>query len=125
MQEHNWLHYKHLPELWSRWLDAAGIGKVETNKKHIELDNVAIAVQAAVDGLGVIPMYRPLADPLLDSGQLVVAHPYPMLKQESYYFVCPQNSPARAPAGIFGAWIVSVAKEFRKRWSQEFSDAHK
>ncbi len=125
LEEHNWLHYKHLPELWPEWLDSVGTGKIKTNKKNIELDNVAIAVQAAVDGLGIIPMYRPLADPLLNSGQLVIAHPHLILKREAYYFVCRENNPRHTPTDIFRTWILSIAKEFRTHWDQEVADTCK
>lgn len=120
LEEHNWLHYKHLPKLWPQWLESVGIEGMKTKKKNIELDNVAIAVQAAIDGLGIIPMYRPLADPLLDSGRLVIAHPYLMLKQEAYYFVCSENDPTHTPTEIFRTWILSIAKEFQTHWDQEF-----
>jgi len=118
LAEHNWLHYKHLPDLWSQWLSEAGAVGLQSSKLNHELDNVAVAVQAAVDGLGIIPMYRPLADPLLESGKLVVAHEFMMLKAESYYFVCPNDYASHPPTDIFRAWLLSEAEEFRSQWSE-------
>jgi LysR family glycine cleavage system transcriptional activator len=118
LAEHNWLHYKHLPDLWSQWLGEAGASGLQSSQLNHELDNVAVAVQAAVDGLGIIPMYRPLADPLLESGTLVVAHDYMMLKSESYYFVCPSDYASHPPIDDFRTWLLAEAKEFRSQWSE-------
>lgn len=122
LENQNWLHYKHLPKLWSQWSSSLGNGEFNSKKKNIELDNVAIAVQAAVDGLGIIPMYRPLADPLLESGQLVVAHSHLMPMKEAYYFVSPDKITAHSPTDIFRTWILSVAKDFRASWAQKVSN---
>jgi LysR family transcriptional regulator, glycine cleavage system transcriptional activator len=118
LSDYNWLGYQHLPRLWQQWLDAAGDGEVTTKKKEIELDNVSVAVQAAVDGLGIIPMYRPLADHLLDSGSLVPAHEFMMLKPEAYYFVCPLNYKEHKPTAIFREWLLSEAKSFTEKWNK-------
>ncbi len=113
----NWLGYKHLPDLWHQWLAAAGDAKIYTEKKEIELDSVAVAVQAAVDGLGIIPMYRPLADPLLKSGQLVVANNYMMKKPNAYYFVCPNNYSEHKPTQEFRQWVLNEAQDFERQWT--------
>ncbi|WP_299594655.1 LysR substrate-binding domain-containing protein [uncultured Microbulbifer sp.] len=111
-----WLGYKHLPELWSNWLAEAGCGSsVLARKRVMTFDNVAVAVQAAVDGLGIIPMYRPLVDPLLDSGKLVVAHDFKMLSEKAYYFVCPSNYTAHKPTVLFREWIIAEAEMFMRR----------
>ncbi|GAA6205802.1 MULTISPECIES: hypothetical protein [Thalassotalea] len=72
--------------------------------------NVAVATQAAVDGLGIIPMYRPLADPLLQEGKLIVANDYMALKEESYYFVCPETYRDDQAISRFRDWIVNESK---------------
>lgn len=117
LAKYNWLGYAHLPNLWQDWLQDAGCGEMCTAKKEIELDNVAVAVQAAVDGLGIIPMYRPLADPLLASGQLVLAHEHIMLKPEAYYLVSPEGGNKHAPTDIFRQWVLAEAESFRQNWT--------
>ncbi|WP_081848152.1 LysR substrate-binding domain-containing protein [Microbulbifer sp. HZ11] len=116
IEQHPWLGYKHLPELWPNWLaKAGGDASAFARKRVMAFDNVAVAVQAAVDGLGIIPMYRPLVDPLLDSGKLVVAHEFTMLCEKAYYFVCPTSYATHKPTVMFRKWILAEAEEFMRR----------
>lgn len=120
LANYNWLHYSHLSKLWDQWLSNTSHPTLHTTKKDITFDNVAVATQAAVDGLGIIPMYRPLADPLLNEGKLVVAHNYMMLKKESYYFVCPENYENIPTIKIFRDWIVEESQLAQRQWNQEY-----
>jgi LysR family glycine cleavage system transcriptional activator len=117
---YNWLHYDHLSKLWGQWLSNTSHPRLHTNKKNIILDNVAVATQAAVDGLGIIPMYRPLADPLLKEGKLVIAHNFMMLKKESYYFVCPEKYENIQTIKIFRDWLVAESQLAQQQWNQDY-----
>lgn len=119
LAKYNWLHYDHLSTLWDQWLSNNGHVGLHTNKKNITFDNVAVATQAAVDGLGIIPMYRPLADPLLKEGKLVVAHNYMMLKKEAYYFVCPEKYENIQTIKIFRDWLVEESQLAQQEWDQD------
>lgn len=119
LANYNWLHYSHLSNLWSQWLAATKTPTLTTNKRDIIFDNVTVATQAAVDGLGVIPMYRPLADPLIKEGKLVIAHEYMMLKQESYYFVCPESYESNQSIKIFREWILQESHTSQLQWESE------
>ncbi|MEP5567696.1 MAG: LysR family transcriptional regulator [Halioglobus sp.] len=119
LTKHNWLHYKHLPDLWRNWYMDAGLVDFKTEGQDIILDNVTIAVQAAVDGLGIIPMYRPLADHLLASGELVVAHKHMYLKSDAYYFVTPDHNLEHGPTAIFRDWILPEAATYQAQWNSE------
>jgi LysR family glycine cleavage system transcriptional activator len=110
LASYNWLHYSHLPNLWTQWLSKTSSPALKTNKRNIVFDNVAVATQAAVDGLGIIPMYRPLADPLLQEGKLIVANEYMALKEESYYFVCPETYESDQAISRFRDWIINESK---------------
>jgi LysR family glycine cleavage system transcriptional activator len=116
---YNWLHYNHLPNLWSQWLSKTNAPSLKTYKRNIVFDNVAVATQAAVDGLGIIPMYRPLADPLLQEGKLVLAHEYMALKEESYYFVCPETYENDQAINTFRNWIITEAQKANQEWQQK------
>jgi len=115
----NWLHYSHLPNLWTQWLSKANAPHLKTSKRNIVFDNVAVVTQAAVDGLGIIPMYRPLADPLIQEGKLVVAHQYMALKEESYYFVCPETYENDQAISRFRDWIIKESQNAQKEWQQK------
>lgn len=119
LANYNWLHYNHLSTLWAQWLSNANAPSLKTNKRNITFDNVAVATQAAVDGLGIIPMYRPLADPLLQEGKLVVAHEHMMLKKESYYFVCPDTYLGDQAINLFREWIIKQSHDAQRQWETE------
>ncbi|WP_299080806.1 LysR substrate-binding domain-containing protein [uncultured Paraglaciecola sp.] len=120
LAKYNWLHYDHLSKLWEQWLSNTSHPELHTNKKNITFDNVAVATQAAVDGLGIIPMYRPLADPLLKEGKLIIAHHYMMPKKESYYFVCPEKYENMQTIKIFRDWLVQESQLAQQQWDQNF-----
>ncbi|WP_339719729.1 LysR substrate-binding domain-containing protein [uncultured Paraglaciecola sp.] len=119
LAKYNWLHYNHLSKLWDQWLSRTSHPALHTEKKNITFDNVAVATQAAVDGLGIIPMYRPLADPLLKEGKLVIAHDYMMLKKESYYFVCPEQYQNVETLKTFRDWLVAESQLAQQEWDQD------
>lgn len=119
LAESNWLHYAHLPNLWSEWLSDTGAPNLTTNKRDIVFDNVAVATQAAVDGLGVIPMYRPLADPLLQEGKLVIANQHMSKKSEAYYFVCPQTYEQDLAIKCFREWIIKESQIAQEEWNED------
>lgn len=119
LANYNWLHYNHLSNLWTQWLSNTSAPTLKTNKRDIVFDNVTVATQAAVDGLGIIPMYRPLADPLLKEGKLVVAHEYMMLKKESYYFVCPNLDESSQSIRFFRDWIIKESSDSQQQWERE------
>lgn len=123
LSKFNWLGYKHLPNLWPRWLEGSGESYSSyLNKTDIVFDNVAVAVQAAVDGLGIIPMYRPLADPLIKSGKLVVAHKAMRPLDDAYYFVSTAHYERHKPTAIFRKWLLEQSSEFEKQWLQTISE---
>ncbi len=112
LDEYNWLHYSHLPDLWEQWATSAGMPELKTKKKNIVLDNVAVATQAAIDGLGVLPLYRTLSNHLLADRRVMPAHNHLMKKAESYYFLCPPNYEKKPAIKTFRDWIVLEAEQF-------------
>ncbi|WP_299594643.1 LysR substrate-binding domain-containing protein [uncultured Microbulbifer sp.] len=109
LAEYDWLHYKHLPDLWPQWLAAAGVPELKSKKRNIILDNVAVASQAAADGLGLIPMYMPLTAPLIADGRVACAHSFAMLKEESYYLLYPKNYAQNPATVFFRNWLLQEA----------------
>jgi LysR family glycine cleavage system transcriptional activator len=119
LANYNWLHYSHLSNLWTQWLSNTSTPTLKTNKRDIIFDNVTVATQAAVDGLGIIPMYRPLADQLLKEGKLVIVHEYMMLKEESYYFVYSNKDESNQSIKLFREWIIKESHDAEQQWKIE------
>ncbi len=119
LENYTWLHYKHVPNLWDQWLESAGAPGLKSLKKDVIMDNVAVATQAAVDGVGILPVYRSLADQLIDDGKIIPAHDHMMKKNESYYFVCPKNYEKQPAIRVFREWIVEEAERFNAQWHKK------
>ena len=64
------LEVQHSPEEWPLWLAAARV-KLRTNTPGPRFDSYAMALQAAVDGVGIAIGLRPYVEDDLASGRLV------------------------------------------------------
>lgn len=113
LEEYNWLHYGHLPNLWEQWAKSAGVPELKTKQKNIILDNVTVAQRAAIDGLGILPCYECLSDHIIANGTVVPTHDHVMKKPESYYLICPSNYENQWDVKIFRDWLVAEADRYR------------
>jgi len=69
------LHSRQRPDDWARWLSAAGIGGLDP-KSGPSFESIALALDAAAEGLGVALAIRALVGPDLAAGRVVVPHPF-------------------------------------------------
>lgn len=67
------LHSRQRPEDWARWLDAAGM-KGRDPHAGLSFDSIALAIDAAAEGLGVALAIRALAGADLAAGRVVAPH---------------------------------------------------
>ena len=74
------------------------------------------AMQAAVEGAGVVLGWRSLAQADLDSGRLTIPFDLPLPMDVAFYFVYPEPSAERPKLARFREWLLSVAsREVRPR----------
>ena len=91
---------------WREWLVAAGAKKVDFTR-GLSFHDPGLALQAAIDGLGVAMGYVELAEADIAEGRLVrlfeteVRHPW------SYYIVVPEDRDADLQTTIFCQWLRS------------------
>ncbi|MEM8499209.1 MAG: transcriptional regulator GcvA [Pseudomonadota bacterium] len=89
---------------WHAWLDALGINEFG-NPRQLSFEDPALALNAAVDGLGIAMGYVELAADDLAAGRLVqpfaaqIEHPW------SYYIVTPEDDSASPLADVFCDWL--------------------
>ncbi|MFH5926363.1 LysR substrate-binding domain-containing protein [Roseomonas xinghualingensis] len=69
------LHSRQRPDDWARWLSAAGIRGVNP-KSGPSFESIALALDAAAEGLGVALAIRALVGPDLAAGRVVAPHPF-------------------------------------------------
>lgn len=98
------------PDEWEQWFKYIGFtGKVP--RHTIEVDSRALALEAAMDGLGIAMGRTPYADRALTAGRLVRFNKRVLSTGQSYFLVLTDNALRRKTARGFADWLVSEAQE--------------
>jgi LysR family transcriptional regulator, glycine cleavage system transcriptional activator len=96
---------------WSDWLRAAGIDGIDTTR-GLRLNVADHALDAAIEGAGVVLAYKLVASRDIGLGRLVVPFgPEVPLPGRSYFFVCRRGHEKRAPVKAFRDWVVAEIDE--------------
>jgi LysR family transcriptional regulator, glycine cleavage system transcriptional activator len=98
---------------WSDWLRAAGIEGIDTSR-GLRLNVADHALDAAIEGVGVVLAYKVVASRDIGLGRLVVPFgPEVPLPGRSYYFVCRRGHEKRLPVKAFCDWVRTEIAETR------------
>ncbi|ATF35112.1 transcriptional regulator GcvA [Burkholderia thailandensis] len=108
LARHVLLHSDTRPDAWREWFAAAG-APMKGRKKQ-SFDHFYLALQAAVDGLGVALGPLPLIADELASGRLVTPLPGPRIATLSYWWIAPRETASNALVGRFCAWLDAQAQ---------------
>jgi DNA-binding transcriptional LysR family regulator len=95
-------------EDWPIWLAAAGIAGVDAKKGPL-FDSTKIAVQAAIDGLGVAIGSPALFADDVAAGRLFQPFALTVGNGRAYWVVTPEGTPDRPKVRAFREWIVAEA----------------
>lgn len=109
LARHTLLHSETRPVAWERWLAAAGVPALQAAADQ-HFDHYYLALQAAIDGLGITLGPQPLIDELLASGKLVVALTAPKIRVRGYSWVIPQALAEDALIAAFCGWLEEEAE---------------
>ncbi|MCH8135023.1 MAG: transcriptional regulator GcvA [Proteobacteria bacterium] len=94
---------------WSTWLDAAGATQVAASRgPHFSQPDHAL--QAAIDGVGVVLGWRYLAAEDIAAGRLVQAFSLALPLGSSFYLVYPDAHRARPKIVAFQDWLMVETK---------------
>ncbi|AOK48408.1 transcriptional regulator [Burkholderia sp. MSMB617WGS] len=107
LARHVLLHSDTRPDAWREWFAAAGVPM--KGRKKQSFDHFYLALQAAVDGLGVALGPLPLIADELASGRLVTPLPGPRIATRSYWWIAPRETAGEALVGRFCAWLEAQA----------------
>ncbi|HTP95999.1 MAG TPA: transcriptional regulator GcvA [Burkholderiales bacterium] len=89
---------------WDRWLQAAGVSGIDaTHGPHFS--HAALALEAAIDGLGVVASMPVLAEPDLSAGRLVAPFELRVPLDAGYWLVCRSSSAALPKVAAFRDWL--------------------
>lgn len=99
---------------WATWLKAAGLVDIEP-RPGLTFNQVAMAIEAAADGLGVVLGIPIIAAADLAAGRLLMPFALSMPVGADYYLVYPADA-AREPAvAVFRDWLIAEARG--ERWA--------
>lgn len=104
LANHTLLHAATQPRLWPDWLALAGLRDVEPAGELV-LDHNYLALQAAIDGLGVAIGPTALVASDLAAGRLVAPFSSPVLPSRSYCAYVPEGAGTDPAIRDFCAWL--------------------
>ncbi|MGH6885899.1 MAG: transcriptional regulator GcvA [Geminicoccales bacterium] len=105
---HQLLHVLNAPDDWRMWLTAAGVKGVDPDR-GLKFDHTALAIQAALSGMGVAMGPGPLVDHDLAAGRLVEPFDLELPSNSAYYFVAPETSADQPKIKAFRDWLRAQA----------------
>jgi DNA-binding transcriptional LysR family regulator len=103
------LHVLTITEDWGAWAALAGVTDIDLSG-GLRLDTVQMALEAAVQGLGVAIGRLPLIAPDLESGRLVPVLGPPRPCDTAHWLVTGRDSLVRPEVAAFRNWIRGVLK---------------
>jgi LysR family glycine cleavage system transcriptional activator len=95
---------------WTQWLDFAGVTGVDPSRGLI-LNQASMAIDAAVDGQGVVLARTALAASDLIGGRLVRPFDIAMPASYAYWIVCSKTVAKLPKIVAFSEWLLAEAAE--------------
>ncbi len=89
---------------WSDYLRDAGVNAKRLNVRRF--NSHIIAVQAALDGQGVVLGWKSFMEPLVTSKQLLVVGNHEMEAPQSFYLTWSMKRPLSAEAAVLKDWLL-------------------
>jgi len=113
LRRHALIHDETIPaeeerQLWLKWLRAAGVSDLDPQSGP-RFGNAALAVEAAIDGLGVVLALKPLLNDAVRAGRLVLPFAVRVPSRYAYYLVVPEAIAERASVKRFSSWLLKEA----------------
>lgn len=94
---------------WALWLRQAGAHDVDP-RHGLQLEHSTLALEAAVDGLGVTLAMPMLAAAELAANKLAIAFPISLPLNSAYYVITPNDTTPRAEVAAFRDWVIAEAR---------------
>ncbi|MEZ5583639.1 MAG: transcriptional regulator GcvA [Candidatus Competibacteraceae bacterium] len=94
---------------WRMWLEAAGVEGVDVRRGQ-HFNHTALALEAAVEGQGVVLSIKNLALADLAAGRLIVPFDLDIPLEFAYYIVCPEETAEEPKIVAFREWLLVEAK---------------
>ena len=99
---------------WGTWLRSMKVNGIDATRGP-RFSQPDYAMQAAVEGAGVVLGWRSLAQADLDSGRLTIPFNFPLEMDVAFYFVYPESSAERPKLARFRDWLLGQTAASRGR----------
>jgi LysR family transcriptional regulator, glycine cleavage system transcriptional activator len=109
LAQHTLLHAATRREMWPRWLTAAGVADLRPDRNQV-FEHFYFAIQAAIEGLGVVMGPLALVGEELREGRLVAPIREPALRTRGYFVYAPETSSAAPAVTALRQWLVSAGR---------------
>jgi len=94
---------------WDHWLEAAGVGGIDTSR-GVHFSHSNLAIDAAVDGLGVLVSLTDFAAADLVAGRLMTPFELSLPADFAYYIVSDPVESERPAIRAFRGWLLEEAR---------------
>lgn len=102
------LHDINRPDTWRLWLNAVGEKTIDP-ERGLKLETTNLAVQGALQGLGIVCANPYMVARELESGQLIEPFEYHLPVANGYYLVYPKGREERPRLSAFETWLTEMA----------------
>jgi len=96
---------------WDCWLQALGVRGIDTTR-GVHFSHANLAIDAAIDGLGVVLSVPALASGDLAAGRLVLPFEQRVPAEYAYYILCDPGAMERPAIQAFTGWLQEEAQRF-------------
>lgn len=103
------LHDVNRPDVWRQWLTAVGETSIDP-ERGLKLETTNLAVQGALQGLGIVTVNPTLVRPELEAGTLVEPFGFHLAVDNGYYLVYPTGREGRPRLRAFEAWLIEMVE---------------
>lgn len=98
---------------WHDWLAAVGVAGIDATRGP-HFSDASLALEAAIEGMGVTLAMKPLVRSEIEAGRLVMPFDITSPASFSYYLVTPETGPRNPGVTAFRDWLLAeVAPERR------------
>jgi LysR family transcriptional regulator, glycine cleavage system transcriptional activator len=105
LERHTLLHAATLPDAWPRWLAAANFPDLKPLRDQV-FEHFYFAIQAALEGLGVLMGPVALITDELRAGRLLAPIREPATRTRGYFLYTPEASSDAPAIASFRQWLV-------------------
>ncbi len=110
LAHHTLLHATTLREDWQLWLTAAGLPTALATRRGMTFDQSFMAIQAAMEGLGVALGRTRFVEADIAAGRLVVPFDVVLPADAGFYVVAPQEAADLPKIRVFRDWLIGSVK---------------